>query len=431
MKICLASLHPRRLSGQIESLTALGRELARRGHQTRLVTAFDEDLLHQDMTGSVRTEAGASAAGKLACMVKSAGRLAQMGAWADVIHLNLPTPAFSLLADLLRLRLRGGPPIVVGYEAQLAEVSQLFRGDYLRRAPRFYLPLLLANNRLWGRLAAYRCARYVVASEVQRTELQSLGVACERLATIPNLIDTEKLRRLEKAQARRELFGTADVGPLVGWCGHYHDVKGLDTLLRAFGLLRAERPALRLALAWSGVGDERPVEAQLRALGLSHRVIRLGRVAVGPYLSALDAAVLPYRLTMGQGAFPNMVLEAMAVGAPLIASDLPMLREILTHGSTALLSKPDDAPALAASIARLLDEPDTAAAMVQNQRSLMAGPLSSLRLADRYERLYEDVLAEQVTLGSRRSTPPSTLRRNSVRASASDTAPATGSRGAS
>ncbi len=404
MKVCLASLHPRRLSGQIESLTALARELGRRGHQTRLVTAFDEDVLHEAMAGAVQAEAGASACGKVACMVKSAVRLARAGARADIIHLNLPTPAFALVADLLHQWLRGGPPIVVGYEAQLTDVSRLLHGDFLRRAPRFYLPLLLANNRVWGGLAAFNCHRYVVASETQRAELRSLGVPNERLAVIPNLIGAEKLRRLDRAQARQDVFGTPPDGPLVGWCGHYHDIKGVDSLLRAFALLATARPDSRLVLAWSGIGDERPVRSLIRALDLEEQITHLGRVEIGPFLSALDVAALPYRLTMGQGAFPNMVLEALAVGVPLAATDLPMLREILDHEQTALLSPPDDAPALAANIRRLLDEPATVEAMVRRQRALMDGELAGARLAERYEHLYREVLTEHDAVARRPAT---------------------------
>lgn len=398
MRIGLASLHPRRLSGQIESLAALARELARRGHEVRTVTAFD-DGLDRAAEASVRHEAGASAAGKIACMVRAASHLARVGRSVDVLQLNLPTPAFSLLADLLRLQLRGGPPIVVGYEAHLADVRQLVRGGYLQRAPRFYLPLLLVNNRLWGRLAAYGCARYVVATRYQRAELAALGAAPDRLVVLPNLIDAEKLRaeklrRLDREHARRALLGEAWPGPLVGWCGHFHDVKGLDTLLDAVARLRCGRPELRLALAWSGIGDARPVGRRIRALGLTERVLTLGRVEIGPFLSALDVLALPYRLTMGQGAFPNLVLEALSVGVPLVTSDLPLLRELLGDGGTALLTPPDDPAALAASLARLLDEPATAAALVGRQHCLMTGALAPARLAARYEALYQEVLAE-------------------------------------
>jgi glycosyltransferase involved in cell wall biosynthesis len=383
------------LSGQIESLTALARGLTAHGHAVRIVTAFDEDLLRGEDTPPVEQEVGASAGGKLASILKSTARLARVGGSADLIHLNLPTPAFSLVADLLRLRLRGGPPIIVGYEAQLAEVRRLLRGDYLRRAWRFYLPLLLVNNAILGRLAPYGCARYVTATEYQRAELQRLGVEAARLVVLPNLIDTAKLRRVPQAVARRELPGVGEAGPLIGWCGHYHDVKGVDTLLEAFARLSRARPAARLALAWSGIGDARPVEARVRALALTDRVVRLGRVDVGQFLSTLDVLALPYRLTLGQGAYPNLVLEAMQIGVPLVTSDLPLLRELVEHGSTALLGPPDDAAVLAVQVARLLDEPDLVAGMIQRQHALMAGALSPERLTASYEWLYEQVLANR------------------------------------
>jgi glycosyltransferase involved in cell wall biosynthesis len=394
MRICLASLHPRRLSGQIESLTALAGELASCGHQVRIVTAFDDDLLQRPTGRSSQYEAGASAVGKLLGMVKSASRLARAGGSADLIHLNLPTPSFSLLADLLRVRLHHGPPIVVGYEAHLADVRRLLHGDYLRRAWRFYLPLMLANNALWGRLASYRCSRYLVASRYQQEELHALGIEPARIVVLPNLIDAGKLRRVDRDDARRALLGRAERAPLVGWCGHYHDVKGVDTLLRAFGRLACERPDLRLVLAWSGIGSERPVETRIRELSLTDHVVRLGRVEVGRFMSALDVLALPYRLSMGQGAFPNMALEAMTVGVPLVTSDLPLLRELVDHEETALLCPPDDPVALARNLARLLDEPGMAAAMVGRQQRRMAGDLSPAHLAARYEALYRDVLRD-------------------------------------
>lgn len=394
MRICLASLHPRRLSGQIESLTALAGELSMRGHEVRIVTAFDDDRLRHTPGRSGQYEAGASAIGKLLGMARSASRLARVGGSADLIHVNLPTPAFSLLADLLRVRLRGGPPIVVGYEAHLADVRRLLHGDYLRRAWRFYLPLMLANNARWARLAPYRCSRYVVASRWQREELHTLGVDPGRIAVLPNLIDAGKLHPVGRDDARRVLLGRAECAPVVGWCGHYHDVKGVDALLYAFGSLACDRPDLRLALAWSGIGNERPVEARIRELRLADRVVRLGRVEVGTFLSAIDVLALPYRLTMGQGAFPNMVLEAMTVGVPLVTSDLPLLREIVDHGETALLSPPDDPAALAASLARLLDDPGLAAAMVRQQHLRMTNDLSPTQLAARIEALYQDVLRD-------------------------------------
>ena len=130
-------------------------------------------------------------------------------------------------------------------------------------------------------------------------------------------------------------------------------------------------------------------------LGLSGRVDRLGRVDVAHFLSTLDVLALPYRLTIGQNAFPNLVLEAMQVGVPLVTTDLPLLRELVRDGRAALLAAPGDAASLADALARLLDESALAAGLVAEQGALMSGELDSGALAGRYVELYREVLAEQ------------------------------------
>jgi hypothetical protein len=85
VKICLASLHPRRLSGQVESLVALGRELEGLGHTVRLVTAFEAPADAEQMD-PVELEAGASARGKLKCMLRGLARLVEVSRDVDVIH---------------------------------------------------------------------------------------------------------------------------------------------------------------------------------------------------------------------------------------------------------------------------------------------------------------------------------------------------------
>ena len=396
MKICLASIHPRRLSGQIESLVALARELEELGHPTTVVSAFDDDLLFRRKGASPEQHADRGALlGKLERVLRTAARITAAGRGADLIHLNLPTPAFSWLADLVRVR--AGRPMVVGYEAHLADAWQLARGGYLWHDLPFYLPRLLINNGLFGRLSLYRCERYVVASQWQVGELRALGVDQSRLTSLPNLVDRLKLRRPEARERKPELHSSA-VGrttPVIGWIGHYHHVKGVDVLLEAFARLAPIRPKARLALAWSGLGNQREVESRIEALGIGDRIDRLGRLNVADFLSALDVLALPYRLTIGQNAFPNLVLEAMQVGVPLVTTDLPLLRELVADGRTALLAKPGDARSLAEAISRLLDEPALGAAQVGEQRALMHGKLDCRGLAGRYVALYQEVLAEQ------------------------------------
>src|SRR5581483_2885123 len=101
MKVCLASLHPRVLSGQIDSLAGLGRALERRGHRVSLVAPFDtsqlmRQALHEIDTGPQHLLSGAKA------MLHALPRIVNASHDVDVLHVALPTPAFGWIADLIR-----------------------------------------------------------------------------------------------------------------------------------------------------------------------------------------------------------------------------------------------------------------------------------------------------------------------------------------
>ncbi|MBI4493527.1 MAG: glycosyltransferase family 4 protein [Chloroflexi bacterium] len=378
MKLCLASIHPRRLSGQIESLIALATHLESLGHQVVVASAFESDEI-----GALADDGAASLPAKLRRLWQAMRQVERSAQGADLVHLNLPTPAFAVLADLIRART--GLPVVVGFEAHLADPVQLVRGGFLARDPHFYLPRILINNGLVARCAPYQCERYVVSSRLQRDELLRLGVAPERLQVLANLSNTAKLAEVGQARARAHL-GLPD-GPLVAYVGHFHHVKGADVLASAFATVLRTHPQARLALAWSGLGERRPIERLLDCPGVSERVIWLGVVDVGALLAATDVLALPYRLTIGQNAFPNVVLEALAVGVPLVTSRLPLLEELLQEEETALLCPADDPASLGQAISQLLSDAPRRVRMRARQRRL-AARLEPASLAQRYHELY-------------------------------------------
>jgi glycosyltransferase involved in cell wall biosynthesis len=253
-------------------------------------------------------------------------------------------------------------------------------------------------DRLTARLTPRRAARYVVSSRLQAAELAAVGVDPARTAVVPNAIDGPKLRRWPRRAARRAL-GLPEHDPIVAYVGHYHHVKGADVLAAAFPAVARAVPRSRLVLAWSGLGEAEPVERALAAAGLGGRVQRLGRVDVAQLLSAADVVALPYRMTIGQAAFPGLVLEAMALGAPLVTTDLPLLRELVEPGRTALVCPPDDPAALARRIVELLVDADLARSMAAAQAAATAGRFDPALLARRWEEIYAEVLAERLAAG--------------------------------
>lgn len=389
------------LSGQIEALIALRAGLEARGHTVRVVSAFQPSQLQEERRwdrdyGDSRGIA--PRVGRIAGLVRA---VVEGARGFDVLHFNLPTPAFGSVADVVQLTARA--PVVVGYEAHLADVPAA--ATRLRAAAPFYAPRIVVNNGLVSRLTMRRASRYVVSSEYQRRELLALGYQDEKVVVIPNLIDSTKLRRWDRGEARRALGLPA--GPLVAFVGHFHDVKGHDVLIEAFVAVRRAVPEAWLALAWSGIGSRHEVRVAVDRAGIAARVIELGRLDVGQLFSAADVVALPYRFSIGQAAYPGTVLEAMTIGVPLVTSSLPLLEELTEAGRTALLARPGDVEDLAAKIIRLLKEPSVGADLVAAQRTMMAGRFEPAVLLDRYLAVYGQVAGEGARSGDAAAHPGS------------------------
>ncbi len=410
MHICLASLHPRLLSGQIDSLAALARALRTRGHDVSVASAFaDADVLDPGRAFGAAAEPG-QLAPRLVRLQQVWRTIEREAAAADLVQLNLPTPSFTILANLLQVRVKR--PVIVGFEAHLPRLGEAIRHCRPGAAPRFYLPRLLVNNPLIARLTGFHAAHYVVASQYQVDELIRLGAPADRISAIPNLYDWHRLAA--EGQAGLEQLPPGE--PLLGYVGHFNHVKGVDVLVRAFPLVQKAYPNARLVLAWSGLGDPEPIRRAIAATGLADRIHLVGRVSVAALLRRSDVCVLPYRLTIGQAAFPGLVLEALGVGVPLVTSDLPLLRELVAPDRLAALARPEDPVDLAGQIRGLLDDPAAATRMVARQRRAIATYLSPTVLVRRFEDLYERILAS--TTAGQAHVLRSAERRRRVRSTA-------------
>jgi len=390
MEICLASLHPKVLSGQIDSLAGLGRALTRRGHTVTLVAPFNTDgLLDRSL---ISLDAGTHRlTGAAMKMVKTVPQVIAAADDVDVLHLALPTPAFSWVGDVVQART--STPAMISYEGHLAPARQLLRPSRLRRSWRTYLPLWGVNNGLFGRSTRYSAARYVVSSDYQRQELIALGAPVDRLDVLSNVVEQDKLVRCDPDVARRQLGLPVDK-KVIGYIGHFNDVKGVDVLATAFAQLVRRQPEAHLVLAWSGQGNPAPVRAPLA--GLEGHVTWLGKVHVGTFLCALDALALPYRCTAGQGAYPSLVIEALHAGCPLVTSRLPLLEELLGPTETALLCAPERPSALATQLETLLVEEQRTAQMRIAQQLVARRRFAPDVLALHYERIYEAMLPAAV-----------------------------------
>ncbi|WP_207101612.1 exopolysaccharide biosynthesis GT4 family glycosyltransferase EpsE [Paracoccus shandongensis] len=170
-------------------------------------------------------------------------------------------------------------------------------------------------------------------------------------------------------------------------CARLNRVKGHDTLIEAARLLRAARPDLpfRIRIAGEdeqgGTGYRRDLEAMIAAAGLPDAVTLLGSVtqdAVRAELQSADSFVLASRHEPLGVAY----MEAMACQLPVIGTDAGGVRELITEGRDGLLVPPDDAEALAAAMARMMEDRDLRRSLGRAARQRILADFSSRRSAD-------------------------------------------------
>ncbi|MDX2180563.1 MAG: glycosyltransferase [Bryobacteraceae bacterium] len=193
---------------------------------------------------------------------------------------------------------------------------------------------------------------------------------------IPNGVPLDRFDRAEAAPGdgrKRILFA-----------GRLQPFKNVRLLAQAFAEVMRRRPGVVAEIA--GDGPERAAVAETIAAA-GGGVIMRGVVADGaPYLKRADVFVSLSKLE----GFPNTILEAMACGRPIVASDIPQHRDILAAPWARLVS-PDRPEEAVAAILGTLDDPDWARNRELARRR--AGDFQVQAMADRYERLYEELLA--------------------------------------
>ncbi len=213
------------------------------------------------------------------------------------------------------------------------------------------------------------------------------GYARQRVFVVPPCLDPAP-KRIDRAVARRQL-GLNEQGFVVAWIGRMDPVKRLPLLLECAARLAAADVEWVLA----GDGPERArIEALLAQRKLAGVVHLVGwQSDVAPVLSAADALLLPSR-TEG---VPNAVLEALACGVPVVASDLPTLRALRSDGAPLTLVPGDEPGAYVAALSGLRG--DRAAAAAQSAASLAwaARALAPERTVRALLAVYESVLTER------------------------------------
>lgn len=237
------------------------------------------------------------------------------------------------------------------------------------------------------RALVYRLADRVVTSGDRVAELvRGSGVPADRVVAIPPGVDLARFHPGVTGKRVRNELGLA--GPLVGLVANVRGSKGHRYFLEAASLVLREIPEARFLIAGEGVGFE-DVGRRVRELGLERAVLMLGfRRDVPEVLAALDVLALP---SIKSEATSQVILQALAVGTPVVATTVGGSPEVVRDGETGRLVPPADSPALAAAILEALGSPERAREMARAGQAIVRERQSMDAVMARTTALYAEL----------------------------------------
>ncbi len=316
--------------GVQEHVRGLAEALSELGHEVSVIAPAEDESLLPDYVVSAGRAVPVPYNGSVARLAFGFVAASRVRRWVkegdfDVVHVHEPTaPSLSLLACWVT-----DDPIVATVHTAIPRSRMLHVAQPILQS---------ALEKISGRIAVSEAAR--------TTLVHHLGGDA---VLIPNGVS---VRRFEKADP---LPGWPGTGGALGFLGRIDEPrKGLATLLQAFVLMAPQRPGLRLLVAGPGDADEAldQVPADLRS-----RVAMLGQVSDEDKVRVLHSVDVFCAPNTGGESFGIVLAEAMAAGAPIVASDLDAFRRVLRGGRAGELFETGSAASLAAAAGRLLDDP--------------------------------------------------------------------------
>jgi phosphatidylinositol alpha-mannosyltransferase len=339
--------------------------LIKLGHEVSVLGPADEDAVLPPYVVSAGRAVPVPYNGSVARLAFGPLSAARVRRWLgngnfDVLHVHEPySPSLSFLAVLSA---RG--PVVATFHTAMVRSRALAAAQGV---------LQLVSEKITGRIAVSELARKV--------QVEHLGNSAWE---IPNGVDVSRFASAEP------MPGWPGDGGAIGFLGRYTEPrKGFPLLREAFARLAADRPGLRLLVAGRGEPDD--AVGDLPA-SVRERIVFLGMVSEqdkARMLRSVDVYVAP---NTGGESFGMILTEAMAAGTPVVASDLDAFRRVLDGGRAGALFPNGDAEALAATLARLLDEPATREDLAARARGVVAAydwPVVTARIVDVYRTAIE------------------------------------------
>lgn len=302
-----------------------------------------------------------------------------------VLH---PTSPYENPRAALAIGAATGVPVVYEVRGFLEETWRSRHGDAAAGSERYRMTREIEG---WCMRSA---DRVVTLGDAMKADIVARGADPNHVWVIPNAVDPDDFVPQPADPGLRAELGFAGTDVVLGYVSSLVRYEGVTYLLDAIAHLRTRHRAVRGLIV--GDGAERPaLEHQAATLGLGDAVVFTGRVPITEvqrYYAQIDVFVVPRTNDqVSRTVTPLKPLEAMALQRAVVTSDVPALRELIVPGETGLVFTAEDAPALAATVEPLLDDPASRARLGKSAREWVIAERTWRRNGERYRQLYAEL----------------------------------------
>jgi glycosyltransferase involved in cell wall biosynthesis len=237
----------------------------------------------------------------------------------------------------------------------------------------------------------HRFDHLIAVSHATKDEMVHAGVPSNLISVIHNGIDTETWAPKQKPSSFRDELNMGEGFPVIGYVGRIMPEKDLETWLRAAALVAQKYPRARFVLV--GEGKDGTTLSQLKnlaaGLGIAERTYFPGyRSDLLPVYASFDLFLLSSR----REGLPNSILEAMAMGVPVVTTDVAGAKELVVDGKTGYVSPQGNAEGIARALMVLAESERLRKRMSNAARTRVEREFSFSTRLQRIEALYERVL---------------------------------------
>jgi glycosyltransferase involved in cell wall biosynthesis len=335
--ILVGAFPPKWLAGTEIATYNIATYLARWGHEVHVITSLDEGLPKASLEEGFYVHR---------IFWRKIRFLGIISFWIKIFwHLKKIKP------DIIHVQSVG-----IGIPGFLAKIVLKKPFVVYGRGSEVYLPLMFTNT--ISKLVLKNADAVIALTEDMKGEMQK--IYDRDIFVIPNGINLERFKNLSKGDIRGK------GGKTILFVGTLCPVKGLTYLIEAMKITRDKNKDIRLMLV--GSGEERVhLEVLIKKLKLKKCVNFIGKVPneeVPEYMFASDVFVLP---SLSEG-FPNVVLEAMASGLPIVATNVGGLSEIIKDGENGFVVEPKSPKQIAEMVLMLLEDDELRERISKNNK---------------------------------------------------------------